>query len=169
MKNKGLLARSPVSPLGAHKLDDAPMADSTASLSAGATQPVAKPGRHRPVTIAPDPEGSRYTLSLKIEKSVADIIAYLCGSADLGNQSGAKRLLTLQFRVHLLAMPVILAPRLKITSPATLRLDIRLPEDFVRHVLAVQRAAPFQPRATTLAVHLAPVLTEFLKAYTLER
>lgn len=163
MKNKGLLTRSDSSPLGTHKLDDANAKSPSSSASTPERHPAIKPSLHQPVTITPDPDGARYTLTLKLEKSVADIIARACGTADLGVQSGAKRALTLQFRANLLNTPIEKAAKAKINVPASLRLDIRLPEAFVLQILAIEQAAPFEPRATTLARNLAPRLAQFLK------
>lgn len=163
MKNKGLLTRSGSSPLAAHRQDEERRALSTGSSSAPERQPAIKPSLHQPVMIAPDPEGARYTLSLKIDKTSADIIARLCGTADLGIQAGARRLLTLEFRTHLLATPIEKAAKLKLQTPVSLRLDIRLPEHFVVQILAAEAAAPFEPRATTLARNLAPRLSQYLK------
>lgn len=166
MKNKGLLTRSGSSPLGAHKQDEDRRALSSTSSSVP-RQPAIKPSLHQPVMIAPDPDGARYTLSLKIDKPSADIIARLCGSADLGIQSGARRSLTMQFRAHLLDTPIEKAAKLKLQTPVSLRLDIRLPEPYVLQILALEGAAPFEPRATTLARNIAPKLASFLAKHAI--
>lgn len=165
MKNKNLLTRSALSPLGGHKQleQQNDVSSSTLPPTHLGHSTARKPSLHKPIMIAPDPEGSRYTLSLKIEKSVVEKIARMCGSSDLDSQPGAKRSLTMQFRAHLLTTPVERAMKSTLKSPTSLRLDIRLPESFVLQILEAEKAAPFEPRATTLARNLAPKLSSFLE------
>jgi hypothetical protein len=182
MKNRGLLTRSIVSPLGMHK-DPTPAELTNQQLANVPTevtpndlartdqmqpqqdpdmQDADKPSRpkSRPV---PKVTARRYTLVLKLDSGLHRRLDVSLARFGPSSRSAAKRAMLLAFRSRLAVTPlnaVLAAAPIDVVS---YRIDIRLPDPLVGKLLATAGQSAFEPMATALARSLAPHFADFVR------
>jgi hypothetical protein len=182
MKNRGLLTRPAISPLGTHK--DPTPADlpnqQNSNLAAGLTRkdaivrdqetpqpntPIEESGAQSRATSAPVPAvaAKRYTLILKLDLGLHQGLEASLVRIGPSARSAAKRAMLLAFRTHLARIHPNGVPAVATVDAVPYRIDIRLPDPLVRQLLTAARQIAFEPKATALARSLGPHFADFVR------
>jgi hypothetical protein len=182
MKNRGLLTRPTISPLGTHK--DPTPADlpnhQIANLAAELThkdaivpdQETAQPNTLMEVSgpqlrarLSPVPADAakRYTLILKLDLGLHQGLEASLVRLSPSARSAAKRAMLLAFRSRLAVTPLKAVLAVTPSDAVSYRIDIRLPDPVVSQLLAEAGKCAFEPRATALARSLAPHFANFVR------
>ena len=182
MKNRGLLSRSSISPLGTHKdptpldLPNQPISNVAPELTRNETiVPDQEPAPADPDVVdsgqplrakaspVPTSTAKRYTLVLKLDAVLHQRLEASLESFGLSARSAAKRAILLAFRSHLAVIPLNGVPAVAPVDAVSYRIDIRLPDPLVRQLLAAVGQNAFEPKATALARSLAPCFAAFVR------
>lgn len=183
MKNRGLLNRAIISPLGTHK-DPSHTSLPNQQISRITADP------NRTETVAPDQEplqpnrpsqeprpslratasavpigkSKRYTLILKLDQALHHRLEAWLEHLGPSARSATKRAMLLAFRSHLATIVHDKAiPAAAPVDPVPYRIDIRLPDPLARQLVATARQTAFEPEATLLARSLAPYFGDFVR------
>lgn len=117
---------------------------------------------HRSITSNGTAKDRRYTLTVRLDKSLADKFDHILKSTDSGASKYVRRAMVSDFKRHLMSADVRKRNH-NIVTPATVRMDIRLPTHFSDRIISATRVNFFEPDATVLARYFAPLLEEYIK------
>lgn len=182
MKNRGLLTRPAISPLGTHK-DPTPVDSPNRQVVNAAAQLIQHetvvPDKERPTedqgnpdsrqplrakaSRIPTPAAKRYTLILKLDSSLQHHLEASLERHGAKARPAAKRAMLLAFRSHLTVAPLDVVPAVAPVNAVSYRIDIRLSDPLVRQLLAAVGQMAFEPKATALARSLAPCFASFVR------
>ena len=182
MKNRGLLTRSTISPLGMHKdptpaelltqqvgnvlpeviPNDLARTDQMQPLQDPDMQDADRPSRPKSQPV-PKVTTRRYTLVLKLDPALHQRIEASLARLGPSARSAAKRAMLLAFRTHLARIHLNGVPAIAPVDAVPYRIDIRLPYPLVSQLLVAAGQSAFEPRATALARSLAPHFADFVR------
>lgn len=180
MKNRGVTGQYPRLPGMGHKTEGRPAAlpgriaadrpQAEPAVSPMATTPDEEGQSHATDTSAKAPavqsarSGTRkYSLSLRIDRRLADAFTRLLAGQSPSARAAIRRRLAASLRPRLDAGTELLAPTPEHDS-ATIRLDLRLPPDFVAQIRRRHDPQDLLPATTILAQVIAPEYAALLDA-----
>lgn len=182
MKNRGLLTRPSISPLGTHKDPtpaDLPNQQATNVAAALSRNEMVGPEKESPqpnlpaqdsgqplrakASPVPTSTAKRYTLVLKLDSVLRQRLEASLERHGPQARSAAKRAMLLAFRSHLAIIPLSGVPALVSVDAVSYRIDIRLSDLLVHQLLAAVGQNAFEPKATALARSLTPCFASFVR------
>lgn len=181
MKNRGLLTRSAISPLGKHKdptpaeLPNQQVANVSPEVIPNDLTQTDKTPRQQDLDMrdaedpsrpksqpAPKLTARRYTLVLKLDPDLHRRLQASLATFSPLARPAAKRAMLLAFHSRLAVTHLKAVLAAAPIDAVSYRIDIRLPDPLISKLLATAGQSAFEPRATALARFLAPHFADFV-------